>query len=731
MPVARPDSGETRVIAHLDLDCFYVQVEQRKRPELRGKPVAVVQFNPWKGGGLIAVSYEARKCGVLRCMRGDDAKKMCPDIELVQVPTAHGHANVNYYRDAGTEVVEVLSRGGICERASIDEVYLDITEAAAARLIKGLPSLGTLSEEARKTHILGLEEDGENAMTAGEWLCQSNVPRCDALLACGALIVAELRAAVLAETQFTCSAGIGHNKMLAKLTSSMHKPAQQTLIPSSYVPTLLATIPLKKIGHLGGKLGKSLTEDLGVKTPGDLIQFSKLKLQELYGVNTGNWLWDVARGKNGDEVKAKVLPKSISCGKTFAGRTALTNMTSVMYWLGEMCDELQEKLDIDLEVHNRKAKLLVFHAAVQLRGGNPQPGKKFPSKSCPIRYGKEKILADARILFERGLRDFCPVNKSLSPVKGSSNSKCEWAVTALSIGAGGISTIPTGVNSITSFFAAPPRSPEANLSASSPVSPTMCRMPSSDDLEGMAGFLSDGVTKDEECGTLISCSSGERPSCRNLFHSDDDANPDFDVKCTPSFGCIGSPVRQKSSLELSRDHEIPRGCIANPCSSLDGALIQCSPVEDHLSVHCRVETDSHTCAVVSIDSHPVDISLGMKYEATLNPCALGIETEEKASGVVHSHLARSSSKPLAENVNPPSSAGGHGSLVAKATSSPKLKDLWQRNVLKRPSGSWEYRQDEIDEEVLAELPAEIQKELLDSMKRNRAVRPVKRSNIGR
>lgn len=56
------------------------------------------------------------------------------------------------------QVVEVLSRGGICERASIDEVYLDITEAAAARLIKGLPSLGTLSEEARKTHILGLEE---------------------------------------------------------------------------------------------------------------------------------------------------------------------------------------------------------------------------------------------------------------------------------------------------------------------------------------------------------------------------------------------------------------------------------------------------------------------------------------------------------------------------------------------------------------------------------------------
>lgn len=61
------------------------------------------------------------------------------------------------------------------------------------------------------------DQDVENAMTVGEWLCQSDAPRCDALLACGALIVAELRAAVLAETQFTCSAGIGHNKVWQKL----------------------------------------------------------------------------------------------------------------------------------------------------------------------------------------------------------------------------------------------------------------------------------------------------------------------------------------------------------------------------------------------------------------------------------------------------------------------------------------------------------------------------------
>ncbi|KAJ6295713.1 hypothetical protein OIU78_023693 [Salix suchowensis] len=72
MPVARPESSDsrTRIIAHVDLDCFYVQVEQRKQPELRGLPTAVVQYNEWKGGALIAVSYEARKLGVSPHMRG-------------------------------------------------------------------------------------------------------------------------------------------------------------------------------------------------------------------------------------------------------------------------------------------------------------------------------------------------------------------------------------------------------------------------------------------------------------------------------------------------------------------------------------------------------------------------------------------------------------------------------------------------------------------------------------
>ena len=64
-----------RVVSLLDMDCFYCQVEARDDPSLVGVPSAVVQYKDWKGGGIIAVNYEARAKGVSRNMRGDEAKK--------------------------------------------------------------------------------------------------------------------------------------------------------------------------------------------------------------------------------------------------------------------------------------------------------------------------------------------------------------------------------------------------------------------------------------------------------------------------------------------------------------------------------------------------------------------------------------------------------------------------------------------------------------------------------
>lgn len=86
---------------------------------------------------IIAVNYAARAKGVTRHMRGDEAKEQCPDIQLVKVPNVREKADLTKYREAGKEVATVLKRfTPLLERASVDEAYLDITDAVNKRLQK-------------------------------------------------------------------------------------------------------------------------------------------------------------------------------------------------------------------------------------------------------------------------------------------------------------------------------------------------------------------------------------------------------------------------------------------------------------------------------------------------------------------------------------------------------------------------------------------------------------------
>ncbi|XP_019702847.1 DNA polymerase eta isoform X3 [Elaeis guineensis] len=368
-------------------------------------------------------------------MRGDEAKKVCPNIQLIQVPVARGKADLNLYRNAGSEVVSILATKGRCERASIDEVYLDLTDAAKSMLLETpLEVLEAIDEEALKSHILGVTNDiADREGNVREWLCRSDADHEDKLLACGAIIIAQLRTKVLEETKFTCSAGIAHNKMLAKLASAMHKPAQQTVVPSSSVKDLLASLPVKKMKQLGGKLGSSLQTDLEVKTVGDLLQFTEEQLQEHYGINTGTWLWNIARGINGEEVEDRLLPKSHGCGKTFPGPQALKTTASVENWLNQLCEELSERIQSDLDQNKRLAHMLTLHAKA-FKVNDLGSHKKFPSKSCPLRYGTAKIQEDAMKLFVSGLREFL----------GSQN--VGWGVTSLSVTASKLLDIPHGTS---------------------------------------------------------------------------------------------------------------------------------------------------------------------------------------------------------------------------------------------------------------------------------------------
>ncbi|XP_041644587.1 DNA polymerase eta [Cheilinus undulatus] len=401
--------GKERVVALVDMDCFYVQVEQRINPDLRNTPCVVAQYKTWKGGSIIAVSYEARAHGVTRNMWVDDAKKLCTDLQVARVRESHGKADLTHYREASVEVIEVMSRFAVIERASIDEAYMDLTAAVQQRL-KTMTDKHIDPQLLKTTYIQGFPQnqeasaeeaalDKEEQRSRGllQWLESSSVAllggqtSAELQLTVGALIVEEMRAAVEKVTGFRCSAGISHNKVLAKLACGLNKPNRQTVLPLDSVTELFNSLPISKIRNLGGKLGASITETLGVENMGDLTGFTKAHLEQHFGEKTGQWLYDLCRGIEFEAVKPRQLPKSIGCSKNFPGKTSLATKEQVQYWLHQLALELEERLTKDKDANGRVAKLLTV--GVRQLGDKKQ--SSFSRCCALVRYEATKISTDS------------------------------------------------------------------------------------------------------------------------------------------------------------------------------------------------------------------------------------------------------------------------------------------------------------------------------------------------
>ncbi|CAG9783412.1 unnamed protein product [Diatraea saccharalis] len=353
--------NDNRVVVLIDMDCFYCQVEEKLNPELKGKPLAVVQYNPWKGGGIIAVNYVARAMGVSRHMRGDEAKEKCPDIILPSVPCLRGKADITKYRDAGKEVAKVLQRfTPLLERASIDEAYMDITEPVRERL-KLLNVNSVNKNMVPDTFALGYESIGEfiiDVHNYGSDSIEFDYEHAKQLLV-GAVIVSEIRAAVYEETGYKCSAGIAHNKILAKLVCGMNKPDKQTILPKHSINILYSTLSIKKVKHLGGKFGDTVCDTLKIRNMIQLQDFTQKELQVRFDEKNGTWLYNIARGIDLEPVQARFNPKSIGCCKQLRGKSALTDLDSLKKWLIDLGQEIEDRLEKDAVENNRTPKQMV------------------------------------------------------------------------------------------------------------------------------------------------------------------------------------------------------------------------------------------------------------------------------------------------------------------------------------------------------------------------------------
>ena len=128
----------TRKVIHIDMDAFYASVEQRDRPELKGKPV-IVGGDPQSRGVVAACSYEARNFGIHSAMASSTAYKLCPDAVFIR-------SRFDAYRAVSSQIREIFCEyTDLVEPLSLDEAFLDVTEN-----YKGIPSATLIAQEIKE-----------------------------------------------------------------------------------------------------------------------------------------------------------------------------------------------------------------------------------------------------------------------------------------------------------------------------------------------------------------------------------------------------------------------------------------------------------------------------------------------------------------------------------------------------------------------------------------------------
>lgn len=274
----------TRSIFHVDMDAFFVSVEELFDPSLKGKAV-VVGGQRNERGVVSAASYEARKFGVHSAMPLRTAAKLCPQAIFV-----NGHPE--RYRECSQKVHRVLtSFSPMVEMASIDEAYLDMT--GTERL------LGPLLAAAHNLHKK-----------------------------------------IKAETQLNCSIGIGTSRLIAKVASAKAKPHGILWVIPGQEAKFLAPLDVRDIPGVG-KVTEQNLNALGILRVGDLARFDDSYLEEHFG-KWGLALAGKARGEDAGgwfdtAVGADLDAKSISHEHTYNDDTAeLEKIESTLMRLTEM-----------------------------------------------------------------------------------------------------------------------------------------------------------------------------------------------------------------------------------------------------------------------------------------------------------------------------------------------------------------------------------------------------------
>lgn len=268
-----------RTILHVDMDAFFASIEQRDHPEYRGKPV-IVGSPPDRRGVVCAASYEARKFKVRSAMPSRTAGKLCPHGIFVR-------PRMEVYRAESARIMEILhSFTPLVERVSVDEAYLDVSEAA------------------------------------------------DPLA-----VAREIKRRIAAERALTSSIGVSSNKFLAKLGSDFQKPDGLTVIRDEDKVAFLRPMSVRSIHGVGPVTAEALQAS-GIHTIADL-QDTTMDLAPVVG-SFAETLKQRAFGKDDRPLDLSDERKSISAETTFPSDT--DHRPTLRAALKEMAADVTETL---------------------------------------------------------------------------------------------------------------------------------------------------------------------------------------------------------------------------------------------------------------------------------------------------------------------------------------------------------------------------------------------------
>ncbi|TRY62618.1 hypothetical protein TCAL_00417 [Tigriopus californicus] len=303
-----PPSGLPRVIIHIDLDCFYAQVEMVRQPALRSQPMGVRQKQM-----VITTNYTARARGIPKSGSVQALTQAYPELILV-----NGEDLYEYRRFSQRifEVVSSMTFAHAVERLGMDENFIDVTPWVHAHL--------SAPAEIDPSPVQG------HVFQAASWDKSDPVHRC---LALGSVLAQRIRTRIREELGLTSAAGIAVNKTLAKLVGGCHKPDDQTLLLPDQTLALLQTLPSpRSIPGIGSATHASLLE-LGIDTLADLQAAQVSNLAEMFDRETAERLIQLSQGIDPSPVKTSGRPQSIGLEDRFKVITTRDESKTKLKWL--------------------------------------------------------------------------------------------------------------------------------------------------------------------------------------------------------------------------------------------------------------------------------------------------------------------------------------------------------------------------------------------------------------